>query len=146
LYYVVADERDVIRVRTNYRQNPPEDVYLDRLDTSQEKVRLVFLQYLEAINSLLTKPEWYNTLTTNCTTAIWMHSRINPDHLPLSWKIFASGHVPEYLYEMGRLDNGQSFAELQRRAHINLRAQAADTTPDFSRLIREAGESPQAAP
>jgi hypothetical protein len=136
LYYVVADERDVIRVRTNFRENPPEDVYLYRLETPVENVRMIFLKYLEAINALTSEPEWYNTLTTNCTTAIWMHSRINPNHVPLSWKILASGYVPEYLYAMGRLDNGQSFDELQRAAHINRRAQEADGAPDFSRRIR----------
>ena len=28
LFYVVADERDVIRLRTNYRRAPYEEVYL----------------------------------------------------------------------------------------------------------------------
>ena len=30
LFYVVADERDLIRLRTNYRKDPPEDVYIYR--------------------------------------------------------------------------------------------------------------------
>jgi hypothetical protein len=136
LYYVVADERDLIRVRTNYRKDPPEDVYVYRVHGTAENGRRVFLQYIEEINALKDRPEWYNTLTTNCTTAIWMHTRINPDHPPLSWKILASGYVPEYLYEIGRLDSGLPFAELKRRAHVNARAQAADKAADFSRQIR----------
>jgi hypothetical protein len=136
LHYVVADERDVIRLRTNYRNNPPEQSYLYRLQGPAENVRQLFLEYLRTINALKAQPRWYHTLTTNCTTAIWMHSRINPQHLPLSWKILASGYLPEYLYEMGRLDNSLPFAELQRLAHINDRAQAADLAKDFSRLIR----------
>jgi len=137
LYYVVADERDVIRLRTNYRKDPPEDVYLYRLHGPIENGRRLFLQYMEQINSLKDHPQWYNTLTTNCTTAIWMHTRINPGHPPLSWKILASGYVPEYLYQIGRLDTSLPFAELKRRAHINARAQAADKAADFSRRIRE---------
>lgn len=136
LYYVVADERDVIRLRTNYRKDPPEDVYVYRVNGPVENGRRLFLQYIKEINSLKERPEWYNTLTTNCTTAIWMHTRINPGHPPLSWKVLASGYVPEYLYEIGRLDTKLPFAELQRRAHINARAQAADKAADFSRQIR----------
>ncbi|MGH8639925.1 MAG: hypothetical protein ACREUZ_22600, partial [Burkholderiales bacterium] len=70
-------------------------------------------------------------------TSIWLHTRTNPGHLPLSWKILASGYVPQYLYESGRLDSGVPFAELERRAHVNARAQAAGGAVDFSRRIRE---------
>ena len=136
LYYAVADERDVIRLRTNYRQDPPEDVYVYRVNGSAENVRRVFVQYIEEINTLKDRPKWYNTLTTNCTTVIWMHTRINPDHPPLSWKILVSGYVPEYLYNIGRLDNRLPFDELQRRAHVNARARAADQAADFSQQIR----------
>lgn len=137
LYYVVADERDVIRVRTNYRQNPPEDVYLYRLHGSTEHARRLFLEYLKKINSLKVRPEFYNTLTTNCTSNIWLHSRVNPGHPPFSWKILLSGYVPEYLYEAGRLDTGLSFPELRSRAHINAQARRAGGAEDFSRQIRE---------
>jgi len=141
LIYVVADERDVIRLRTNYRKDPPEDVYVYRLNGSAEDRPRLFLDYFQEINALKDRPEWYNTLTTNFTTAIWMHTRINPDHPPLSWKILVTGYVPEYLYEIGRVDRGLPFAELQRRAHVNARAQAADKAVEFSRQIR--AESPE---
>jgi len=137
LYYVVADERDVIRVRTNYRNNPPEHVYLYRLNTPVERIRRVFLDYLAKINSLETQPEFYNTLTTNCTTNILMHSRVNPESLPFSWKILLSGHTPEYVYENGGMGRNLSFPELQERSLINAVAQQADTAPDFSQRIRE---------
>jgi hypothetical protein len=142
LYYVVADERDVIRLRTNYRHNPPEDVYVFRLQGGTlENARRIFIDYVNKINKLNESPEFYNTLTTNCTTNIWFHSKGNPGHLPFSWKILASGYVPEYVYESGLLDNRVPFADLQRSAHVNPRAQAADTANDFSRRIRVAPES-----
>ena len=141
LIYLVADERDVIRLRTNYRSNPPEDVYVYRVKGSIEGGRRFFLEYMSRLNALRTQPEFYNTLTTNCTTNIWVNDGVNPDRIPLSWKILVSGYVPEYLYDEGRLeDMGLSFAELQRRAHINGRAQAADAATDFSRRIRAWGE------
>jgi hypothetical protein len=137
LHYVVADERDVIRLRTNYRHQPPEDVYVYRLQgRSLENGRRVFMEYINKINSLKESPEFYNTLTTNCTTNIWLHSKGNPEHLPFSWKILASGYVPQYLYESGMLDSRRPFDELQRSAHINVQAQAADRAADFSQRIR----------
>ncbi|MGA9856079.1 MAG: DUF4105 domain-containing protein [Gammaproteobacteria bacterium] len=136
IYYVVADERDVIRLRTNFRKDPSEDVYLYRINGSVENGRRLFLAYMHKINTLRDKPEWYNTLTTNCTTAIWMLNRINPGHPSFSWKILASGYVPEYLYAIGRLDTNLPFAHLRRLALINARAQAADDSADFSQLIR----------
>jgi hypothetical protein len=137
LHYVVADERDVIRVRTNYRRDPPEEVYLYRLRSTPEAVRRVFLDYLAEINRLKERAEFYNTLTTNCTSNIWMHSRVNPEHLPYSWKLLVSGHVPELLYEHGKLEASVPFAELQRRSLINPRAVAAGDTEEFSRRIRQ---------
>jgi hypothetical protein len=136
LFYVVADERDIIRVRTNYRKDPPEDVYLYRVHGPIENGRRVFLEYMHKINTLKDRPQFYNTLTTNCTTAVWQNTRINPGHLPFSWKLLLSGHVPKYLYEAGRLDTSLPFDELQRRSRINEVAQAADRAADFSRWIR----------
>jgi hypothetical protein len=140
LIYIVADERDLIRLRTNYRRNPPEEVYVYRTNSSIEAKRRLFLEYMRRINALRTQPEFYNTLTTNCTTGIWMNSHVNPESVPLSWKILTTGYVPEYLYEQGRLEAmGLSFPELQQRAHVNARARAADKAPDFSRRIRAGG-------
>ncbi len=136
LYYVVADERDVVRVRTNYRKDPPEDVYVYALRVPRENMRRVFLEYMRKLNGLREHPEFYNTLTTNCTTAILMNTRVNPESLPFSWKVLLSGYTPQYAYEKGRLDRSLSFEELQRRSLVNAAGQAADQAPDFSRRIR----------
>jgi hypothetical protein len=136
LFYVVADERDLIRLRTNYRKDPPEDVYLYRTLAPAANARRIFLDYIREINSLAAKPEFYNTLTTNCTTSILTHTRVNPDHLALSWKVLLSGYVPEYIYENRRIDTSLPFDELKQRSRINAAAQAADQAPDFSQRIR----------
>ena len=137
LIYIVADERDLVRLRTNYRKNPVENVYLYSLKGSKEGAKRIFLQYIKEINRLSESPAFYNTLIENCTTIIWFQSRVNKDHVPFSWKILASGYVPEYLYEMGRMDHSLPFPELQQRAHINTRAHAADQASDFSERIRK---------
>ncbi len=136
LTYVVADERDVIRLRTNYRKDPPEDVYVYRVTGPIENGRRVFLDYLREINELREHPRFYNTLTTNCTTMVLAHTTVNPGHLPYSWKILLSGYTPEYAYETGRLEQSLPFEELRLRSRVNPAAQAADAAPDFSQRIR----------
>ena len=136
LVYVAGDERDVIRLRTNYRKSPPEEVYMFRPVGPIENGRRVFLDYIKDMNLIRDHPRFYNTLTTNCTTMILAHTTVNPGHLPMSWKVLLPGYAAEYAYDQGRLDQSLPFAELKRRGHINARAQAADKSPDFSRLIR----------
>lgn len=137
LIYVVGDERDLIRLRTNYRKDPPEDVYLFRVHAPIENGRRVFLEYMRAINALRERPKFYNTLTTNCTNVILVHTHVNPGHLPFSWKVLLSGYAPEYVWEAGRLDRSLPFEELKRRSLINAAARAADQAPNFSRRIRQ---------
>jgi hypothetical protein len=136
LVYVVADERDVIGVRTTYRQ-PQEDVYVYRVSGPLKNARRMFLDYLRSINELRARPSYYNTLTTNCTTSVLMHTRMNPESPPLSWKILMSGYVPDYLYELGRVDTSRPFAELEKLSHVNARAHAAGRDARFSQMIRE---------
>ena len=136
LYYVVADERDVIRVRTTYRQ-PQEDVYIYRTRAPLQNIRSVFLHYMKRINELRERPTFYNTLTTNCTTTIRTHTRMNPESPPLSWKILLSGYVPDYLYELGKIDTTMPFPELEQRSLVNARAHAAEKDPTFSQRIRD---------
>jgi len=133
LYYVVADERDVIRLRSNYRG---EDVHLYRLRTSPEVARALLVDYLEEVNRLAVEPRWYNALTHNCTTTIRRHSQHVAPGGALDWRIFVNGKLDELGYERGNLDTSISFEELRRRSTITERAKAADQDPDFSRLIR----------
>ncbi len=135
LIYVVADERDLIRVRTNYRK-PAEDVYVYRLRLPRAQVRRVFMDYVREINELAAHAAFYNTLITNCTTAILMHVQDSGGAARYNWKILLSGHTPEYAYELGKIDQSLPFEELRRRSRVNDRARAANDAPDFSQRIR----------
>jgi Domain of unknown function (DUF4105) len=133
LIYVVADERDVVRLRTNYRG---EDVFLYRLRASPESVRQVFLDYLEEINRLADRPQWYNALTHNCTTAIRGHVQPYAGG-GWSWKIYLNGYLDELIYDRGAVDTTLTLDVLRDRSRINTRAKIADRDPEFSRRIRE---------
>ena len=133
LTYVVADERDLIRLRTNYRG---EQVYLYRLHESPDLARKVFLDYLREVNSLKERPQWYNALTGNCTTSFRITTApYNPD-ARFDWRLIANGFIDEMLYERGAIDTSLPFPELKKRSLINARAKNVDKSPDFSRLIR----------
>jgi len=137
LSYVVADERDVIGLRTNHRFDPIEDVYIYPMSGSREDAKKLFLAYIKKINALHEHPEFYNTLTTNCTTNIWMNANSSIERLPISWKILVSGYVPEYLYENNRLRTGNlSFEALREHVHVNKRALDAGIVDNFSKKIR----------
>ncbi len=136
LFYLVADESDLIGLRASYR-DPPEDVYLYRVNIPRENIVKLFLQYVAKINELHERPEFYNTATTNCTTNIVMHVRAFQERVPLSWKMLLSGYFPDLVYERGKLDQSLPFDALRRQSHINERARAADGVGDFSRRIRE---------
>jgi len=133
LTYVIADERDLVRLRTNYRQG--EDVYLYRLQAPLERVKQLFLDYLHRANRLREQPEWYNAVSDNCTTAI-RTQRAATDRAPWDWRILVNGLGNELLYERGRIVTNIPLAELKERGHVNRRAKAADKDESFSRLIR----------
>jgi hypothetical protein len=133
LIYIVADERDVIRLRTNYRH---EDIYLYHTTAPPDRARERFLEYVHSLNALRSQPRWYNAITTNCTTAI-RDQRPTGERVPWDWRILLNGKADEMLYEHGALvTGGLPFAELKQRSLIDARAKAADASPDFSQLIR----------
>jgi len=134
LYYVVADERDLVRLRTNYRG---ETVYLYHLDVRRETARNLLVNYLEEINRLAKTPKWYNAATHNCTTAIRYHARQIGAQNPFDWRILVNGHIDELGYERGTIVTTLPFPELRRLSDITERAKAADQDPNFSTRIRE---------
>lgn len=136
LIYIAGDERDLIRVRTDYR-SPREDVYLYRLKLNRERAQKLFMEYVRQINAMKNTPVWYNTLTTNCTTNIAMHIKTFSDRIRYNWKVVLSGYAPLYAYEIGVLDTSLPFAELRKLSYINPRAHDIGNDAEFSRKIRE---------
>lgn len=145
LHYVVADERDVIRLRTNHRG---ETVRLYRLKTPPEIARAILLNYVQEFNHLAEKPRWYNALIHNCTTMIRYHVQQVAPGDPFDWRILANGRIDELGYERGNIDTSLPFEELRRRSEIGEVAKTADADPAFSVRIREGlpGKRPDSTP
>jgi hypothetical protein len=129
LIYTLADERDVIRVRTNFRD---ERVRLYRLSTSPARARQILLSYLASANRLAAKPQWYNAATSNCTTDLVEHFK----PVPWDYRILFNDHIDAAAYEWGALDRSMPFKELHRISLIDERAKAAPDTEDFWQWIR----------
>jgi Domain of unknown function (DUF4105) len=143
LYYVAADERDVIGVRTNFRG---EDTYVYRLRTSIPRMRALLLDYAQRMNALAATPAFYDAATQNCTTTIRAHVKHIGIAQPFDWRLLVNGYIDELLYEQGIIDTELPFAELKERSYVSTRAKAAGNAPDFSARIREGMPMPSPNP
>ena len=139
LSVIAADERDVIRVRTNVRG---EDAYLYRILVPPAAIRSLFLGYISEANALLIAPRFYNTITVNCTTLVYHMMQRIVGYLPLNYRLLFSGYLPEYVYRVGGLDRRFSLQELRSRGRITERAISADRSESFSADIRRGIAAP----
>jgi len=141
LIFIIADERDLIGVRTDVRR---ERVFLYNLRITPEETRRLFGGYMDRATALAERPEFYNTLTNNCTSNI---VRIIDRGLPrsqrlgLSWRLLFSGYADAFAYDVGRLAGGGPFVELKQRSRI-VRAEDAGIGDGFSADIRRQSTSP----
>lgn len=139
LVLIAAEERDIIRLRTNMRG---EDVSLFSLNLTPRQREELFLSYLELGNELSREPRFYQTVTTNCTTVIFRLARLIEPGLPLDWRIVLSGYLPDYLHERGLIGSGRPLDEVKAHARITARARAAEDAEDYSALIRASQKGP----
>ena len=130
---VGAEEDDIIRVRTNVRD---EDVYLYPLQIEQATLRVLLLSYVHAANRLAARPAFYNTFTSNCTTLVYRMARQIDPGLPWDMRLLLTGYLPEYLQGIGTLDRRVPIGTLRERARISERARVAPAGADFSRAVR----------
>ncbi|MCD9007620.1 DUF4105 domain-containing protein [Luteimonas sp. XNQY3] len=130
---IAADERDIVRVRSNVRG---ENVHLYRLAIPREQLRTLFLAYVDEAGTLRQAPHFYNTVTSNCTTIVFDIARHIAPGLPLDIRLLLSGWFAQYAYAHGGLAGQGTFAQLETAGRITERARAADRDPGFSRAIR----------
>lgn len=134
LTYVVGDERDLIGLRANHRR---DSVYLYPIRTSPERMRELFLAMLERANALAAHPEFYNTLTSTCTTNIVRHVNIiAPQRIPFSYKVLLPAHADDLAYELGLIDTKLPRTGFRRAHLINDLAELYADSASFSSGIR----------
>lgn len=134
LSIIAADERDIVRVRSNVRE---EDLWLYRTNLNHHDAQELFRSFVVQANALAEEPRFYHTITGNCTTIVFSMMKQIVDGLPLDYRLLLTGYLPEYVYEVGGLKPGVSLEELQRLGRITQRARDADDDPAFSVRIRE---------
>jgi hypothetical protein len=134
LAIVAADERDVVRMRSNVRG---EDVRIYRLRMTPESAQRLLREYLEEANELARTPRFYNTLTSNCTTLVFDMVRVIHPGLPLDLRVIFAGYLPNYAYAVGATDTSIPFEKLRELSRIHDKALRADADPDFSARIRQ---------
>jgi hypothetical protein len=135
LMYVVADERDVVKLRSNFRKDP---VYLYPVNTTKENMQTIFIAMLERANKLKEAPEFYNTLTNTCTTNIVAHvNDITPNRVPWDLRLLLPENSDELAYELGLIDNSMTLEEAREKYLINERAEKYADHSDFSVKIRQ---------
>lgn len=141
LIYVAADERDVVLLRANLRK---DDVFVYPVKLEKpENARLILTDMLERMNALVTtNPEWYNTLTSNCTSNIAFHvNKLSPKRISLlSWQLLFTASSDELALKAGLLDTDLPIAEARKKYQINALSEAAGDVSEYSRIIR--GQSP----
>ncbi len=134
LFYVIGDERDLIRVRTNYQN---EEVHLYRTNRTPQNARKLFVDFLQGAETLRAHPRFYNTLFCNCTTTLIEHvNHVLPTKVPFWQRRMMNGYTDHAAFQNGWLAGNGGFDELRLKSNINERAQKADHDPDFSRKIR----------
>ncbi len=141
LMYVIADERDVINLRANYRQH---DVYLFPTTLSPEQAKKIFVSMLGRAEKLMETPEFYNTITRNCLTEVIPHiNKARADtanDLPFDWRMILVAHSDYWAQEQGLIAQGLSMAEARERYRINELAARYKYAEDFSKMIRQVPE------
>jgi len=133
LIYIVGEERDLVRVRTNYRD---ERVFLYHLRVSPEAARRLFLVYLERINELHDHPEWYNLFSDNCTVNIVRYANRAGRTGRFDIRHLLNGFVDRYFYSTGLVNTSIPFDELRRRSNITESSRAAGSGDDYWQRIR----------
>lgn len=135
LMYVIADERDVVKLRSNYRK---DQVFVYPIKTTPERAQKMFMEMIARANKLYEKPEFYNTLLNTCTTNLAQHANaIVPGRIPLSYKVLFPGYSDQLVYDLGLIDTDLPFEQIRARYKINDRAEKYAEDPNFSVKIRE---------
>jgi hypothetical protein len=134
LIYVLGDEKDLVRVRTEHRD---AEVYVYPSVANPKQSQALFVDMMERVNKLSVDPEFYHSISNNCTTNLAGHvNEVSPKKINYGWRVLLPGFSAKYAYDLGLLDNRVPFDELKKIALVNDLALKYRDAPDFSQRIR----------
>lgn len=135
LMYVLADERDLILKQSLHYLC---DVYVYRSSATPQQCRELLMDVLQRVNQLYEKPEFYHTLTNNCTTNLRNHvNRLAPDRVPYDYRVLLPAHSDRLAFDLGLLESRGSFEETRAAAKVNFQAYLHESSANFSQKIRQ---------
>lgn len=133
--YVIGTENDLIELRANHRK---DDVFLYPIKAEKKDIQTLFLSMLERAKSLWKTPEFYNTLSNNCTTAILDHvNEIKTEKIPWSFKALMPTNSDEVIYELWLIDTDLPLQEARKYYQINSLSEAFSWSDEYSKKIRK---------
>ena len=134
LVYVIADEMDALGLRHVY----DEQVRLYPVALPKETIQQIFLEVMHRAKKLQSQPEFYHTITNNCTTQILNHIAdvTGVDISILNWRILMASHSCDLLFQHNVVDTKLSPAEARVQFLTNQRAKSFVEGTDFSQHIR----------
>lgn len=134
LIYVIADEKDVIPLRTNTRD---VEVYLYRGRATPDQAQNLLVGMLDRSNKLQREPEFYDLINNNCTTNLVSHvNQLRPGKVPFDWRVILPGHSDRLAFELGLIQSQGSFEQTKNSANITMLARAHSHDPNLSLIIR----------
>ena len=134
IMYVVADEKDVVKLRTNYRK---DTVYMYPTRIDQAHAEKLFLSMIARVNELYAKPEFYNLLMNTCTTNIVRHvNEISETKIPWNYRVLMPGYSDKLGYDLGLFDTTLPYEKIRDAYQINDKAMKYGDDKNFSLRIR----------
>lgn len=135
LMYVIADENDVIKLRTNYRKN---NVYMYPIKTNKENIQQLFRSMVLRANKIKAEPEFYNTFWNNCTTSILTHANaLRIDKISWTKDVLLPAHSDSIIYNLWLINTSQSLPDARLYYKIDEVARTLSGEVDFSQAIRK---------
>jgi predicted AAA+ superfamily ATPase len=90
------------------------------IKTHKKKMQKLFVSMLRRAEELRNQPEFYNTITQNCTTSILDHANeLREDKIPWSIEALLPSHSDKVIYDLGLIDTELSLEEARNYYQIN---------------------------
>ncbi len=134
LIYIIGEERDLLTLRACHQKS---EVFIYPTKATPEQSQELFQDILKRTNRLAAQPEYYNTITNNCTVNLARHvNNLFPKRVPNDLSLLLTGYSPELAYNLGLLEGTGSFVQVQEYARAEELIRKYEHDPDFSRKIR----------